>query len=72
MSPEQAVGKPLDRRTDVFALAATLWEVTTDRRLFKGVDDVDTLKRVYAAKIPDPTRFVEGYPPRLWEVLSED
>jgi serine/threonine-protein kinase len=70
MSPEQAIGKPLDRRTDVFALAATLWEVTTDRRLFKGTDDVDTLKRVYAAKIPDPTRFVEGYPPQLWEVLK--
>ena len=70
MSPEQAVGKPLDRRTDVFALAATLWEVTTDRRLFKGTDDVDTLKRVYAAKIPDPTKLVEGYPAALWEVLK--
>jgi serine/threonine protein kinase len=70
MSPEQAIGKPLDRRTDVFALAATLWEITTDRRLFKGTDDVDTLKRVYAAKIPDPTRFVEGYPAALWEVLK--
>ncbi len=70
MSPEQATGKPLDRRTDVFALAATLWEITTDRRLFKGTDDVDTLKRVYAAKIPDPTQFLEGYPPALWEVLK--
>ena len=70
MSPEQAVGKPLDRRSDIFALATTLWEITTDRRLFKGKDDVDTLKRVYAAHVPDPTRIVSGYPPALWRVLQ--
>src|SRR5262245_10374770 len=39
MSPEQAVGRQLDRRSDVFALGATLWEVSVDRRLFKGADD---------------------------------
>ncbi len=69
MSPEQAVGKPLDRRSDVFALATSLWEVTTDHRLFKGTDDVDTLKRVYAAQVTDPTTLVEGYPPDLWQIL---
>jgi eukaryotic-like serine/threonine-protein kinase len=69
MSPEQAVGKPLDRRSDVFALATSLWEVTTDQRLFKGTDDVETLKRVYAAQVPDPTALVEGYPPALWAIL---
>jgi serine/threonine protein kinase len=70
MSPEQAVGKPLDRRTDVFALATTLWEVTVDRRLFKAQDDIETLKRVYAADVPDPTKLVPGYPPELWKVLQ--
>jgi eukaryotic-like serine/threonine-protein kinase len=69
MSPEQAVGKALDRRSDVFALATSLWEVTTDQRLFKGADDVETLKRVYAAQVPDPTALVEGYPPALWQIL---
>ncbi len=69
MSPEQAVGKTLDRRSDIFALATSLWEVTTDQRLFKGVDDVETLKRVYAAQVPDPTTLVEGYPPELWQIL---
>ena len=69
MSPEQAVGKPLDRRSDIFALATSLWEVTTDQRLFKGADDVETLKRVYGAQVPDPTTLVEGYPPRLWQIL---
>jgi serine/threonine-protein kinase len=71
MSPEQAVGNPLDRRSDLFALATTLWEVTVDRRLFKGSDDIDTLKRVHAADVPDPTKLVEGFPPYLWNVLRK-
>jgi len=70
MSPEQTVGKPLDRRTDVFALGTTLWEITVDRRLFKGKDDVATLTAVNRAHIPDPTRLVAGYPPELWAVLG--
>jgi serine/threonine protein kinase len=69
MSPEQAVGAPVDRRTDVFALGTTLWELACDRRLFKHADEVETLKRVHAAEVPDPTRLVDGFPPSLWHVL---
>jgi eukaryotic-like serine/threonine-protein kinase len=69
MAPEQAVGQALDRRTDIFALGTTLWEVTADRRLFKGEDDVETLERVHAADVPDPTMLVEGFPEDLWQVL---
>jgi len=69
MSPEQAVGAPVDRRTDVFALGITLWEIACDRRLFKQPDDVDTLKRVHAAEVPDPTLLVDGFPSTLWAIL---
>ncbi|MFO0669418.1 MAG: serine/threonine-protein kinase [Polyangiaceae bacterium] len=69
MSPEQTVGKPIDRRTDVFALGATLWEVTCDRRLFRGKDDTETLKAVHEADVPDPTKIVVGYPPHLAQTL---
>jgi eukaryotic-like serine/threonine-protein kinase len=69
MSPEQAVGAAIDRRTDVFALGTTLWELACDRRLFKRTDDVETLRRVHAAEVPDPMRLVEGFPPALWRVL---
>jgi serine/threonine-protein kinase len=69
MSPEQAVGAPVDRRTDVFALSTTLWEIACDRRLFKHSDEVETLKRVHKAEVPDPTRLVDGFPPALWDIL---
>lgn len=70
MSPEQAGGDPVDRRADVFALAVTLWELSCDRRLFKGDDDMHTLEKVRAAKVPDPTQLVAGYPPGLWAALK--
>jgi serine/threonine-protein kinase len=69
MSPEQAVGAPVDRRTDVFALGTTLWELACDRRLFKHADEVETLKRVHAADVADPTLLVDGFPPALWGIL---
>ena len=70
MSPEQAVGAPIDRRTDIFALGTTLWELACDRRLFKRSDDVETLRRVHAADVPDATRIVDGFPPQLWRTLA--
>src|SRR5690606_21509158 len=39
MSPEQARGKPVDRRADIFALGIVLFELTTTRRLFRGEHD---------------------------------
>jgi serine/threonine protein kinase len=70
MSPEQAIGAPIDRRTDVFALGTTLWELACDRRLFKDSNDIETLKRVHAADVPDPTKLVDGFPRELWRVLA--
>jgi serine/threonine-protein kinase len=70
MSPEQSLGKPVDRRTDIFALGTTLWELTTDRRLFKKEKDLDTLKHIKDAIVPDPTELVAGYPPKLWAAIK--
>lgn len=52
LSPEAALGQPVDGRTDVFATGIVLWEMLTGRRLFNGKNDLDTVKMVRAAEIP--------------------
>jgi serine/threonine protein kinase len=54
MSPEQVLGKPIDRRSDVFALGILLHELTTGRPLFHGVDTIDSMRRVVNQPIPRP------------------
>ena len=52
MSPEQARGKPLDGRSDLFALGVCLWEMLSGKRLFVGESDFETLNNVLRAEVP--------------------
>lgn len=58
MAPEQATGKEVDRRADVFAAGIVLWEALTGRRLFRGSNEVDTLTRLLNDRVP-PIREIE-------------
>jgi eukaryotic-like serine/threonine-protein kinase len=46
MSPEQAKGRPVDKRTDVWAFGCVLFEMLTGKRVFAGDDVADTLAYV--------------------------
>ena len=52
MSPEQARGKAVDKRTDIFSFGAVLCEMLTGRQLFKGEDAADTMASVIRSE-PD-------------------
>jgi len=69
MSPEQCKGKPIDRRSDIFALGICLYELTTLRRAFKGNDDFETMKRIVAGDVILPSVAVPGYPRELEAIV---
>jgi serine/threonine-protein kinase len=65
MSPEQARGKPLDPRSDMFAVCAITWEMLTGRRPFEGDSDFEILNNVLNASLPPPSLFAPGCPREL-------
>ena len=70
LAPEQAHGKPIDRRIDIYALGTTLWEMSTMKRLFKRNTDIDTLKAIRDAKVPDPRVSNPDFPEALWRIIE--
>src|SRR5262245_27829940 len=68
MSPEQARGKAVDKRTDIFAFGCVLYEMLTGRSAFDGEDVADILSRVLQ-RDPDWTLLPANVPPRIRELL---
>jgi serine/threonine-protein kinase len=70
MSPEQVLGRSVDRRTDIFAAGIVLWEILAGRRLFQGVTRDEVLARVVATAVPSLRDVAPEVPARLDEVVQ--
>jgi serine/threonine-protein kinase len=56
MAPEQAMGRPVDRRVDIFAVGVMLYEAAAKRRMWKGVTETDIIGSLIAGNIPSSPR----------------
>ena len=69
MSPEQAKGKPVDKRADIWAFGAVLYEMLTGQKSFAGEDVSDTLASVLKTD-PEWNAFPPNTPARLCQLVQ--
>jgi len=66
MSPEQATGRPVDARTDIFSFGCVLYEMLAGCRAFAGDSDLDVL----AAVLRDQPKPLPGVPPGVMQIVE--
>jgi Tol biopolymer transport system component len=69
MSPEQARGKPVDKRTDIWAFGCVLYEMLTGRRAFDGETSSDAIAAILERE-PDYSRLNASTPPHIVRLVA--
>jgi serine/threonine protein kinase/CheY-like chemotaxis protein len=71
MSPEQAWGKPVDFRSDIFSLGVILFELLTGQRLFPGDSEMSILEAVRQNRIRSPRDVNPALPYEVDELVNQ-
>ena len=70
MSPEQAWGRHVDARSDLFSLGAVLFEMVTGERLFPGDSEMSVLESVRQGKTRSPRQVNPAIPREVDEIVA--
>jgi serine/threonine protein kinase len=70
MSPEQAEGKPVDARSDIFSFGTVLYEMITGQRAFQGESRASTLAAVVEKDPQPPSEISSTTPPELDRLIA--
>jgi len=71
MSPEQAAGKVIDHRSDIFATGILLYELVAGGRMFKGDDTLQILSKVREAEFTPLGTLKTGLPDKLYDIVAK-
>ena len=71
MAPEQALGKKIDHRVDIYSLGVILFELVTGRRPFTADTPMEVAIKQARDPLPNPTQFVKGLPAAVEQVIQK-
>jgi len=69
MSPEQAEGRKVDARSDIFSFGSVLYEMVTGRRPFEGATKMSTISAILQKEPPPPGGLAPNLPAELEKII---